>query len=135
MLNEASIYRGGLPVLPPTYRRQRGSGFLSAIGRFAMPILKSVGKAILPSVAGGVGDLIEGSATPMEILKRRAAEAGKNVIKTGVQAVMGQPQRGAEVVMSQPPQGRKRPAQKKVGGPSPSKRRKKKQKGAGVTWE
>lgn len=85
---DISTYRGGLPLLhtrtPPG---QRGSGFLSTLKRFLVPI----GKAVLPSVFGGVSDLMEGRSLG-ETAKSRGLEVGKRALGAVMNTVFGQQQ-------------------------------------------
>ena len=67
------IYRGGLPVLHT--RRQRGSGFLSALKRYVLPIAKRA----LPHITGAISDIASGDSVK-DTLKRRAADAGSDAL-------------------------------------------------------
>jgi len=71
-------YQGGLPSLRSKYN-QHGSGFLSALKRFVVPLAKKV----IPHMLGGVSDVISGDATPMEALKRRGGDALGSVLNPG----------------------------------------------------
>ena len=62
-------FQGGLPPLRTKYN-QHGTGFLSALKRFVVPLAQSV----LPSIFGGVADVVRGDATPKEIIRKRGAE-------------------------------------------------------------
>lgn len=71
---EINPFQGGLPAYRTRYN-QRGSGFLSALKRFVVPIARTV----LPHVLGGVSDVVRGDSTPMQALKRRGADLVTNV--------------------------------------------------------
>ena len=78
---DISTYQGGIPYL---YTRagqagQRGGGFFSSLKRFLIPI----GKAILPSVVGGVGDLIEGKSVKDTVISR-GKDAGKRALGAAI---------------------------------------------------
>ena len=78
-------FQGGIPYL---YTRsghgQRGSGFFSSLKRFLIPI----GKAVLPSVVGGVSDLVSGKSFG-ETAKKRGLAAGKDALGAAAR-VLGQ---------------------------------------------
>lgn len=67
---------GGLPVFKGVY--QDGSGLLSNIFRFALPILKSTGKTLLSSGVNALSDVMGGKDVKSAI-KQRSVEGLKNV--------------------------------------------------------
>lgn len=73
-----NIYQGGIPSIYTKYgNRQQGSGFLSGLKRFLIPLARTA----LPHVAGVVGDLVSGKK-PLETLKSRGRAAGADIIET-----------------------------------------------------
>lgn len=62
-------YGSGLPVYAGA-RRQSGGGILGSIARFALPILKNVGKRALGVAAKTVKDVATGKRGVGEALKR-----------------------------------------------------------------
>lgn len=69
-------YQGGVPLL---YTRvgagQRGAGFFSSLKRYLLPI----GRALVPSAVGAVGDLMSGKSIG-EIARTRGVTAGKRAL-------------------------------------------------------
>ena len=55
--------------------RQRGGGFFSSLKRFLIPM----GRAVLPSLVRGVGDVMSGRPV-VDTLKKRGLEAGKSAL-------------------------------------------------------
>ena len=55
--------------------RQRGSGFLSSLKRFVIPLAKRA----LPHVVGAISDIASGGGVG-ESLKKRAADAGSDAL-------------------------------------------------------
>jgi len=79
------VYQGGIPSLYTRQGvRQRGSGFLSGLKRFLVPLAKRA----LPHLAGAVGDLV-GGKKPMDVLKLRGRQAGADLIETAGQQASG----------------------------------------------
>lgn len=73
-----NTYQGGIPISTTRYAPyQRGSGFLSSIGRFLIPLAKSA----LPHVARAVGDVVSGESLG-KTLKTHGLEAGKDMLRT-----------------------------------------------------
>ena len=120
-------YQGGIPNLYTRSGRagQRGGGFFSSLKRFLIPI----GKAILPSLAGGAGDLLSGRGVK-ETLKKRGLDAGKSALGAVLQTAGGG---GGEEEAATPSKKYKRaPAPRK--GSFSSQQLKKKRKGTS-TWQ
>ena len=70
-------YQGGIDQLHTRASpRQRGSGFLSGLKRFLIPLAK----VALPHVAGAVADIVGGRGA-VETLKSRGREAGADLIE------------------------------------------------------
>lgn len=77
-------YRGsGLPVFKGSY--QDGSGLLSSIARFALPLLKgfakSAGKTFLRSGAQALSDVVSGEKDIKTALRQRGLESLKQIGK------------------------------------------------------
>lgn len=81
-----NVYQAGMPSIYSGGARQRGSGFLSALKRFVLPLAKRV----IPHVAGVVSDIAQGGDIK-DTLKKRGMEAGADVLETaagqGAQAI------------------------------------------------
>ena len=104
-MSEIATYRGGLtPIYTRSPLGQRGSGFLSSLKRFLIPI----GKAVLPSVFRGAKDLLSGKALG-ETVKNRAVEAGKQALGAVTKTAFGSP---APTATSIPRRGRKKRSQR-----------------------
>ncbi len=73
-----NTYRGGLPILHS--RRQRGSGFLSVLKRFALPIAKKLFSHAAPQMFGAVTDIFSGGDVK-DTLKRRATQVGSSLLR------------------------------------------------------
>ena len=78
-----NVYQGGLPILPYRRRRQRGSGFLSSIGRIAVPYLKSAGKTIAKTGLR-LAEVLSGEK-PMNVdtLRDAALSTGASLVRKG----------------------------------------------------
>jgi len=76
-MSNFQVYQGGIPSLQTRRQglRQQGSGFLSGLKRFLMPIAKKA----LPHIAGAVGDLVSGEK-PLDVLKARGRAVGADLI-------------------------------------------------------
>ena len=98
-------YQGGLPYLYTRGGRQRGGGFFSSLKRFLIPM----GRAVLPSLVRGVGDVISGRPV-VETLKKRGLEAGKSALIGVMKREAQRPQEGEEEegVAAPPPKKYKR---------------------------
>ncbi len=107
------IFQGGLPSLQ-TRSRQRGSGFLGALKRFALPLAKS----LLP-VAGRAALDVLGGRSAKETLKERGLEAGKHAVGAIAREVIPEDEQ-------QPPLKR----YKRASAPPKSRIKMKKKKGA-----
>ena len=120
-------YQGGIPNLYTRSGRagQRGGGFFSSLKRFLIPI----GKAILPSLAGGAGDLLSGRGVK-ETLKKRGLDAGKSALGAVLQTAGG----GGEEAATPPSKKYKRAPAPRKGSVSSQQQQKKKRKGTS-TWQ
>ena len=78
------VYQGGLPAIR-TRTRQRGSGFFSAIKRFALPLIKKA----LPHAGKAVKGLITGQK-PSEILATAAKDVSAEVVDTIKDKIIGE---------------------------------------------
>ena len=98
-------YQGGFPYLYTRGGRQRGGGFFSSLKRFLIPM----GRAVLPSLVRGVGDVISGRPV-VETLKKRGLEAGKSALIGVMKREAQRPQEGEEEegVAAPPPKKYKR---------------------------
>ena len=122
MINESSIFRGGIPILPLRRRSQRGSGFLSTLKRFVVPLATKAAASVIPRVAQGASNVILRGASPLDQLKQQAKGAAMDLLKSGAQMA-------AEAVgISAPPPARKRrppPAGRRAKVPAKKARKKK----------
>ena len=98
-------YQGGLPYLYTRGGRQRGGGFFSSLKRFLIPM----GRAVLPSLVRGVGDVISGRPV-VDTLKKRGLEAGKSALIGVMKGEAKRPAEGEEEVEAPPPKKYKRGA-------------------------
>lgn len=75
-----AVYQGGIPSLYTRHglRQQRGSGFLSGLKRFLLPLARRA----LPHVAGAVSDIVAGKEPVVDILKTRGRAAGADLIES-----------------------------------------------------
>ena len=123
-------YQGGIPNLYTRSGRagQHGGGFFSSLKRFLIPI----GKAILPSLAGGAGDLLSGRGVK-ETLKKRGLDAGKSALGAVLQTAGGGGGGGEEEATTATP------SKKYKRAPAPRKgsvsSQKKKRKGPSSAWQ
>ena len=121
MLSARNVYQGGLPLLPRRNRKQRGSSWLAALGRmavplfkkaapiakaaarsaikFAKPIAKNAAKQLLPTAVDAATRLIQGEPPPTrEELAATARNIGSSIVQdTGT--------RLGQVVQQQAPEG------------------------------
>lgn len=72
----------GLPVFLGT-RRQLGGSFLSSLARFAMPILKFIGRRALGVAKNVASDVIDRGIPLKESIPKRAKEGVKRVFQGG----------------------------------------------------
>ena len=123
-------YQGGIPNLYTRSGRagQRGGGFFSSLKRFLIPI----GKAILPSLAGGAGDLLSGRGVK-ETLKKRGLDAGKSALGAVLQTAGGGGG-GEEEAATTPSKKYKRAPAPRKGSVSSQQQQKKKRKGTSA-WQ
>lgn len=76
-------YQGGMPALYTRYgSRQRGSGFLSAMKRYLIPLARTA----LPHVAGAVGDIVSGKGL-INTLKSRGRGAGADILREAANVI------------------------------------------------
>lgn len=126
MLTSGSIYQGGLPILPPTRRSQRGSGFLSSVKRFAMPLLRNAAGQLLPRAMQGVKNVIFKGQAPTDALKEQAMGFGGDLLKSALggvaSAITGR--RRAPTTSQGPPAKRARKKAAPPPPPAPPARRK-----------
>ena len=112
-----SYYRGGgFPVFARS-RRQRGGSILGSIARVAMPMLKSLGKAVLGQAVGFAkdvaGDVVEGRNIRAS-LKQRGLKRLKNTALSGLSTIADQvTRRDTPLGKRQAASHRKQPARKK----------------------
>ena len=78
------VYEGGLPAIR-TRTRQRGSGFFSAIKRFALPLIKNA----VPIAGKAVSGIIRGDK-PSDILINAAKDVGAEVGDTIKEKITGE---------------------------------------------
>ena len=119
-------YQGGIPNLYTRSGRagQHGGGFFSSLKRFLIPI----GKAILPSLAGGAGDLLSGRGVK-ETLKKRGLDAGKSALGAVLQTAGGGEEEAATTTPSK--KYKRAPAPRKGSVSSQQKKR----KGPSSAWQ
>lgn len=84
---------GGFPVFQGS-RRQIGGSFLSSLARFALPILKFLGKKVVGVASNVASDVIDKKISLRESIPKRAKEGVMDTLRQ-VQAGRGRKRKGS----------------------------------------